>query len=387
MRTELAAIDRLLARGERVALVSVIACRGSTYRRPGAHMLLCDSGELVGAISGGCLEDDLLEIGRQVLADGQARTRTYNTAADDDLVWGLGLGCNGVVECLIEPAPLPAACAGPLRGLLEQGAPCAVATVLADPGRRLLVTAEGPVAGSLGDAALDKQVAADAAQMMGRRVAGTLVYGGGGQVDGLYGRPSRPGAEAGLGEVRVYIEPVLPQPRLVLFGAGHDVPPVVALAEQAGWQVTVVDSRKAMLTPERLPGAHLLIHAHPEEAVGAAQVSPDDFCLLMTHSYNRDVEVLAALAAAPPGYVGVIGPRERMRALLSSLADRGKQAPPALLNALAGPIGIDIGGETPAEIALAIVAELQAVRYGRAGGRLRQLREPMHQRLHGDDAR
>lgn len=387
-----------------VALATIIATRGSTYRRPGARILLHADGRFDGALSGGCVEGEVMTVARDVVSDGAARICLYDTTSEADLVWGFGVGCKGVVEVLVEPAPAPpvAALLAEALALQSAGTPVVIATRLDSPAgaptvlHRALValaaqriaeqTAEPATRGDLGHPALLAQVAHDAALLAASGQAGTLIY----HLDRvtltpalLCGRPAAPGELPGPGEARIYLEPLLPAPRLILFGAGPDATPVAAFARQTGWDVTVVDPRPGFLAPERFPGARLVVAAG-EESVSLAGVRPTDLCVIMTHSYHRDLAVLADLNRVLPRYVGLMGPRDRTVTLLSDLRQAGTPATPELLAVLSSPIGLDIGGEGPEQIALAIVAEVQAVRSGTGGGRLRDRTAALHEPSLGD---
>ncbi|HZD80227.1 MAG TPA: XdhC family protein, partial [Actinomycetota bacterium] len=157
----LSAIESLSARGEKLALATIVAVRGSTYRRPGARLLVPEEGEVIGNISGGCLENDVAEVGRIVMHEGMARIVSFDLTADDEAVWGWGLGCNGALELFVEPAEKAAEVAGALRMALEEERPISMVTVLdssiqaVEQGNRLLVRPDGSVEGSLGDATAD----------------------------------------------------------------------------------------------------------------------------------------------------------------------------------------------------------------------------------------
>ncbi len=174
----LAAIEALSAKGERMALATIVAVRGSTYRRPGARLLVPEEGSPVGNISGGCLEGDVADMARVVMEEGRARLAGWDLTADDDAVWGLGLGCNGAIEVFIEPAEKAAEVAGALRAALEEERPISVVTVVesshagVEPGARLVVRPDGTSDGSLGDAAVDATAVEAARGAPPRRAVG-----------------------------------------------------------------------------------------------------------------------------------------------------------------------------------------------------------------------
>jgi xanthine dehydrogenase accessory factor len=274
-------IDRILEAVRatpRGILVTVIRTTGSTYRRAGARAVISEEGRATGAISGGCLERDLAERIRPWLADLQPRIVTYDSTRDDDLVFGLGLGCRGVLDLLIEPFDAT----HPPRVLdfrWNGREPVEWTTTLPD-----------------GD---------------------TLV------------------------------EVIRPVRALVIFGGGPDVAPLVRCAQQIGWRAEVVTARDPV------------------------DVSEYDAAVVMTHNFPRDVEILRTLLASRLTYIGLLGPRTRGDELLAEVN--------AARNArIFSPVGLDLGAETPEEIALSIVAEIQAVLNARSARALRELDEPIH---------
>jgi len=327
------AIEARAARGEEMALATIVATRGSTYRRAGARLLVPAEGEPIGNISGGCLEGDVARIGREVLSTGLPRTISFDLTADDDAVWGYGLGCNGSFELYVEPTAGAVESARSLRAALS-GEPTVLSTVIAGPriGARWSGT-DGAAAAALRDA--------------NPRVA-----------------------EAG-GE-RVFLEPMLPPPRLVVCSAGHDAIPLVRQAAELGWWVTVADVRRQLLTAERFPGAGEFVDADPQRAAEAVRPDSRTAVVLMSHNYLRDVAYLRSFLDAPLAYLGALGPRGRTEQMLAEIGR------PEAMERLHAPAGLDIGAEGPEEVARAIVAEILAVLRGRSGGPLRDRRGPIH---------
>lgn len=352
----LAAISTLHERGERMALATIVSVRGSTYRRPGARLLVPEHGAPVGNVSGGCLEGDVERIGREVMASGSPRLELFDLTADGDEVWGYGLGCNGAMELFIEPAEHAIATAAALRTAVEDERPCCLVTVLASsteeiaPGARLLRHADGTAEGALGGSGGE----ADAARLADAALAtGTS-------------------AIEEIGGLRLFVEVLEPPPRLLVCGAGHDAVPLVRYASELGWRVTVADVRRPFLTHERFPEAAGFLEVDPAE-IGEA-ITPDrrTYAVLMSHNYLRDVDYLQSLLGAELEYLGALGPRKRTLQLLRDL-DRVDA-----IDRMHAPAGLDIGGEGPEEVAWAIIAEMLAVRRGRSGGMLRERRAPIH---------
>ncbi|GBC84454.1 putative xanthine dehydrogenase subunit A [bacterium HR11] len=375
LRDILDALTEVRRRGQPAALATVVKVRGSTYRRPGARMLVLPDGTMVGSISGGCLEGDILEKARQVLTTGTPLLVTYDMTSDDDIVWGLGLGCNGVVYVLIEPLP-PGGPADPTAFLAEcltHECVGVVATVFRVEGRlaahvgdRWMVRADGQLWGSsLQDAALIEALRPDADEA--RRTGRSRVR--------TYAVPD--------GAAEVFIEVVQPPVPFVVFGAGHDAIPVVRFAKALGWRVTVVDSRPAYATRERFPEADEVVLAHPEDVPGRVRLDERTVAVVMTHNYLQDLKLLEVLLPSPVRYLGVLGPRSRTDKLLRDLAAKSRMPTEAQLGRLYSPVGVDIGAETPEEIALSILAEIQAVLAGRSAGLLRDRKGPIHERTEG----
>jgi len=358
------AIERFAAAGEPMALATIVAVRGSTYRREGARLLLTRSQQIVGNISGGCLEGDVMVVAGEVMAAGAARVVTYDLTADDDVVWGLGLGCNGAVDIFVEPVDPAAEIFTLYRSAIAEERALAVVTVLsgaAAAGRRLGVWSGGVRTGSLGDAALDDRAA---------RAAAAALEEGTSRVHTLTGAS---------GEVRVFVETVRPPVRLVVCGAGHDAVPVVQLASALGWRVVVADSRERFLTRERFPGAQQFIKAAAGEAASRVPMDQRTYVVVMTHNYLHDRDLLRGFLRTGAAYVGMLGPKIRTQKILDDLRKDGVPISEQDLARIYGPIGLDIGSEAPEEIALAVVGEIQAVEAGRRGGFLRDRAGPIHQ--------
>jgi xanthine/CO dehydrogenase XdhC/CoxF family maturation factor len=325
------AADAMAARDEPMALATVVATRGSTYRRAGARLLIPAHGEPIGNISGGCLEGDVARIGREVIASGEPRTLEFDMTADDDAVWGYGLGCNGAIELFVEPT----------GGALES-----VAALRSGQGACLVIPLTGPDAGS-------HRLETDG-------IAAAAISGG------------TPRVEEVAGE-RVFYEPLLPPLRLLVCGAGHDAIPLVRQAVELGWRVVVVDVRDALLTTERFGVGVDFANPNPEAAADALAPDPRTAAILMSHNYLRDIAYLRSFLDRPLAYLGVLGPRGRTQQMLAEIG-----APDAIAR-LHAPAGLDIGAEGPEEVAHAVVAEILAVIGGREGGPLRDRRGRIHQ--------
>lgn len=359
--------------GQGCALATLVYVEGSSYRGVGARALALPDGSTVGLISGGCLEGDLLERAGEVLADGRPRTVRYDSTSPEDALLGLGLGCNGVVEVLLERVTAADAAAAArylplLRQARNDGRRAALATVYRSPeadevGSRLALIeaaaapARRPTPHYFGPlrAGLREAMTRDLAALLDR------------------GRSRAAAYEVAGDRAQALLELVEPPLALTVCGAGPDAQPLVTLAAGLGWAPLVFDHRASFARPDRFPGAVRVVTAAREEFSAAVPPRPGEAAVLMTHSYPTDLLYLEQLAPRNLRYLGVLGPRRRLDRLLAEL---GPRAPAD--GVLYGPAGLDIGADTPAEIALAIAAEIRAVLAGRGGGSLRARPTPIH---------
>jgi xanthine dehydrogenase accessory factor len=364
----LRAIESRSARGERMALATIVAVKGSTYRQPGARLLVPETGPMVGNISGGCLEGEVEQVAREVMASREPRGLTFDLTADDEVVWGWGLGCNGVIDVFVEPADGAAEVARPLRLALQEDRPIAHVTVLDSavasvrPGNHLIAHPDGEREGSLGAPESDSVFANEAERSLREGLSHIVTIG------------------SKEGDVRAFVEVLEPRPRVLVCGAGHDAIPLVRHVSLLGWRVTVADDREAFLTQERFPEATDFLHTEPEKVADGAQVDRRTHAVVMTHNFVRDLGYLRSLLGTDAAYIGMLGPRARLDRLLENLARDDVRPTERDLAKLHGPAGLDVGAEGPEEIAAAIVAEILAVRRGREAGFLRDRRGPIHER-------
>lgn len=370
----LQAIETLHARGEKMALATIVSVRGSTYRRPGARLLVPESGELVGNISGGCLEGDVQVAAQQVMGGGKATLVDFDLTADDEAVWGWGLGCNGAVELFVEPADKAADVSADLRRALEEERELIVVTALdadalegVERGARLLVHPDGRRERGLGNPEAD-DAAAEAALEAFRNGASIK-------------REIAVGPPESQVVFTAFVEVLEPSPRLLLCGAGHDAIPVVHFAAQLGWRVYVIDDRDRFLTKERFPDATGFIPLNrPVAAVEATGADRRTFVLVMSHNYLRDKDYIHSYLGTDVAYIGSLGPRKRLDSVLTDLSKEGVEPTAEDLEKIYAPSGLDIGAEGPEEVAWAIMAEVIAVRAGRKAGFLRDRRGHIHPR-------
>jgi len=329
-----------------MALGVLVHTLGSTYRKPGALILIASDGQYAGLIAGGCLEGDLREHGRAVIAGGAARTVRYDTRSADDLLWGLGLGCEGAMQIVLLRAdssngwqPL-----AHLAAALEAHEPSAIGVIAesSDPSVPL-----GSVVLPLDDAGRSPDapaLATAAVQELLRRVA----------AQGETAWLERPGW-------RLFALPLSLPPRILLLGAGPGTLPLVDLATRLDWKVTVVDHRESYAIRGNFPDAERVLLARPETLPAILDLASFRAAVVMSHHLPSDLAYLRVLARSPAiGYVGLLGPAVRRARLL---ADLGAEAQ-GLQGRLRAPVGLTLGGRSPESIALAIVAQLHAFLHG-----------------------
>ncbi|GAB4002805.1 XdhC family protein [Spirosoma daeguense] len=348
----------------KLALATVVYVEGSAYRRPGARMLISDDGRWEGAISGGCLEGDALRKARQVMLDGKPMVVRYDTMDDDANSLGVGLGCNGIIDVFIEPID-PTDATNPialLRDFVQRRDQRVIATVYrADPATRLsagnrFVSTGNPAEDIPGWLQLDIEVVRNLGKPL------TITYP----------------LEDGL--VDVFIERIDPGIELIIFGAGYDTIPLTRLATEIGWQVTVTEDCIAHLSPKRFPQATCMLYADAQSVTQKISITDRTAAVLMSHNYKYDHAVLTHLLATNVPYVGVLGPRKRYEKMQIEWIKTGNHFLQQDLDRVHSPIGLDLGAETPDEIALSILAEIKAFFSQRTGGFLKEKVGPIHER-------
>jgi len=362
----LGAIEEGRARGEPMALATIVGVRGSTYRREGARLLVKKHGHPIGTISGGCLEGDVRVAAEEVMESGTPQLLHFDLTADDEAVWGWGLGCNGVIDVFVEPAEGAGRTAEAIRDAIErQEAVASVLVIEADegsattPGARLVVHQAGRVEGTLGDQSMDERCTEEALRALRDGHSATVRI---------------------AGDVRAFIEVLAPATRLLVCGAGHDAIPLVRFASNLGLAVEVIDDREAFLKPTRFPEAARLVKAEPVDAARAAEVDDQAFVIVMSHNFLRDKDYLRSFLGTAARYIGMLGPRARLDKILDALRAEGLEIRPEDLEVVHGPAGLDLGGDGPEEVGWAIVAEILAVQNGRTGGFLKDRTGPIHHR-------
>ena len=350
--------------GAPAALATVVKTEGSAYRRPGARMLVRGDGTRVGSISGGCLEADVAERAKLAMETGASRYVRYDArGSNGDLIFEAG--CDGSIGILIEPIERAAASLEYLEHCMDARLAGALATVF---------RAEGDLAHTLG-----ARMTIDSAPAIsdgGDRGFALAIQNNAMEAihDGLRRRCV---FETTTGLQEVLIEPVQPPVALMICGAAPGAVPLARLALQMGWRVTIADTRLGAVDPASVPGA-AFVTAPRERLLESIPFDARTAAVVMTHNYEWDLALLAYLLPSAAGYVGLLGSRKRSRRVWDDLHEARLALTPRQQARFHGPAGLDIGSETPEEIALSIIAEIQASMSDRAGGALRDRREPIH---------
>lgn len=364
-------IESALETDDRLAVATVVAVEGSAYRRPGAKMLLGADGTLYGGITAGCLEGPLRDVAADVLATGDPTVVTFDLTDDGD-GWGLGLGCEGVVDVLVEP--IDESWRAPTRAF-HDGDPTTIVTVVESDGT-IPVGARAVVEGDRrpstpGDRSPLPDSVLDSVRNSLSDEAEEGAHGGvtNGSVDRL-------DCSTDDGSVTLFVDAVDPARRLVIFGGQPDVRPVTRLAREVGFRVVVATARGGHADPEAFPRADRVVSTHPTDL--AELVDDRTSVVLMSHNLLDDRLALESILETDAPYIGLMGPRDRFDRLLEDLRDDGVTLSEADRERIATPVGLDLGGGEPIEIALSIVAELVATSNDREGGRLSDRRGPIH---------
>ncbi len=321
-------------------LATVVATAGSTYRKPGARMLIMADGGYLGLLSGGCLEADLKLHAQQVIDSGTARAIEYDMRGPDDILFGVGAGCEGAMRVLLEPVSAASGASAALLAAGQAGAAGAPTFLVA------IHESTQWTLGTYGAASLPPQLIAAAEQALAEGCSREIAL--------------EPGAE----RLRAFVEYLPPPPHLLICGAGPDAQPVVSAARAMGWRVSIVDHRPTYASTQRFPGARVLL----ADARRLHTVIDLELChaaVVMSHHLPSDAAYLRELAAAGgPAYVGLLGPAARRQRLAQELGSEME----GLRDRLHGPVGIDIGAVTPESIALAIIAQVHAWLANRPSG-------------------
>jgi xanthine/CO dehydrogenase XdhC/CoxF family maturation factor len=321
--------------------------RGSAYRHEGAKLVVAEDGSSAGNVSGGCLEQDVREVALQVIRTGEPELRNYCSSADEIAAWDLGVGCEGQVDVLVElTGPRPKE-----RSLLDERRPFVACGVMPGKGERLgkggrLIVTADHTEGDLGSPDVTARARAKARELLET-------------------------GESGIHEISgrsLFFDVLVPPPQLVVLGAGDDARPLVRFATDVGFRVVVVDRRPGYLTADRFPAAAALVRSAGDELGDALPLDAECYAVVMNHNFADDQAYVRALLKTPVAYIGMLGPRQRTERILRNLVAEG----PLDEGRVYGPVGLDIGTDGAEQVALAVIAEVLAVRSGR---RARSLRE------------
>lgn len=347
---------------QKTALATVVKVEGSSYRRPGARMLITEDGQLTGAISGGCLEGDALRKALSAIVQQENKLITYDTTDEEDAKIGVQLGCNGIVHILFEPikeqdALNPIAL---LEALIAERQDAVLVTLFSltdksQPGTSMLYR-HGNIHSRIPDTQ-NKEVIENAAVVLQQKISAFKNYvWGTNAIDGFF-------------------EFIRPPVSLVIAGAGNDAQPLTEIAYLLGWEVTIVDGRPTHASTLRFPKAKHVLVAKPEQILSQVKIDEQTAFVLMTHNYNYDLALLNILLDTNTTYIGSLGPKKKLTRMLEELNRNTKE------NELRvhGPVGLDIGAETAEEIAIAILAEIKAVFSGASSSSLKTKKSPIHQ--------
>jgi xanthine/CO dehydrogenase XdhC/CoxF family maturation factor len=369
IRDIIKAFDTAIVQGKQTALATVVHVDGSSYRRPGARMLITEDGQLTGAISGGCLEGDALRKALFALMEKRAMLVTYDTMDEDDAKLGIGLGCNGIIHVLIEPID-PAKPNNPIQLLKEvadRRQKAVLVTLFSLQNRKdtqhgtcLLLKENDIIIESSVEIPFKNILLEDVKKAMRSQCSSFKNY------------------ITEKQNITSFIEFVKPPVALILIGAGNDVIPMVNMAAILGWDTIVVDSRVNYAKAERFASTCQVFLSKPENVLDKIVIDEQTVFVLMTHNYNYDLAMLNELLKRNVVYVGMLGPRKKLDRILNELKENGATITEKQLSMIYGPVGLEIGAETSEEIALSVLAEIKAVLAGKQGQSLRNKQDVIH---------
>ena len=365
--------EAALLAGKRMALATVVHVEGSSYRRPGARMLVTDDGQLTGAISGGCLEGDALRKALLAISQQKNKLVTYDTTDDNDTTLGVQLGCNGIVHILFEPilSDQPDHPIELLKKVSEKRQNAVLATLFSlhsrtgsQPGTCFLHLETDQIdITNTADSTFSQTLSAEANHAKNIQDSFFKEFHMNGQ------------------KLTGFIEYLKTPPSLVIAGAGNDTIPLMEMAHVLGWDITVVDGRAGHATKQRFPKANKVLVARSNEVLAHIQPDRQTFFVLMTHNYNYDLTLLKQLIEVEDCiYIGTLGPKKKLERMYNDLRLEGIEVTEKQKTKIFGPTGLDIGAETSEEIALSVLAEIKAVITDRKGVFLREKSEPIHNR-------
>ncbi len=356
------AYNKAVLQKKQTALVTVVHVEGSSYRRPGARMLVTEDGEITGAISGGCLEGDALRKAQFAIFQQKNKLEIYDTSDEEDVKFGVQLGCNGIVYILFEPIQNDNA-NNPVN-LLQKVVKKRKDAVLLT---QFNLDKNAEQKGTCGLVSEDenifneeiKPLITECHHALANKSSDIRHY------------------QNGHSALFQFIPPAM---QLIIIGAGNDAQPLMEMASLLGWKIIIIDGRLTHATRQRFPKAGKVIVAKPKDILSQLFVDEQTAFVLMTHNYNYDIEALEQLIKTNCNYIGVLGPKKKLRKMFDELHEKDVIINDEQFSKIYGPVGLDIGAETSEEIALSVIAEIKAVFEIRNGASLKNRRTEIHER-------
>lgn len=369
LKTIIKAYKKANSEGIKTVLATVVHVDGSSYRRPSARMLVDEHGITTGAISGGCLEGDALRKALHALIQNKNVLITYDTSDEADAVVGAQLGCEGIIQVLFEPLNEddPKNPVRLIEQIFKEQAPHVMVTLFnlenkraEQPGCSLLIKEGSTISGSIENEKLHEAILKDSEFVFEKKQSIFRAYK----------------SEA---TINAFVEYFVPTVTLVIVGAGNDTQGLALMAETLGWNVYVVDGRPSHASADRFASSCQIIVAKPEEALRDIPINEQTVFVLMTHNYQYDLSMLENIIDYEQvPYIGILGPKKKFRRMVDDLNSKGISLTSKKLKRIFAPVGLEIGAETPEEIAISVLAEINAVLNGTKGTFLRNKEGPIH---------
>ncbi|MDP4912863.1 MAG: XdhC family protein [Saprospiraceae bacterium] len=361
---------------KRLALATLVHLNGSSYRRPGARMIVDEEGQLTGAISGGCLEGDALRKAVFCIHTQIPKLVVYDTSDEEDATIGIQLGCSGIIQVLFEPIDEndPLNPIELLKKAIHKRQNTVLVTLYAPQikkgdtvGTSLLLEDSGEFHNNSTFQFVPETLLLDIKETLTVKKSSFKSY------------------QHNDNTFNAFLSFISPPISLVIVGAGNDAIPLQSIAETLGWEVTIVDGRHTYAKIERFSSACQIIVSKPEKVLQQIPIDEKTVFVLMTHNYNYDYAILKALLGKNIPYIGALGPKKKLDNMITDLKAENIFLIEKQKNILYGPVGLELGAETPAEIALSITAEIMSVMNNKKGGSLRNLLTEIHPRYFSNE--
>jgi xanthine/CO dehydrogenase XdhC/CoxF family maturation factor len=361
---------------KRLALATLVHLNGSSYRRPGARMIVDEEGQLTGAISGGCLEGDALRKAVFCIHTQAPKLVVYDTSDEEDATIGIQLGCSGIIQVLFEPIDEtdPLNPIELLKKAIQKRQNTVLVTLYAPKikkgdivGTSILLEESGEFHNNSSFQFVPETLMQDIKETLMIKKSSFKSY------------------QHNDTTFNAFVSFISPPISLVIVGAGNDAIPLQSIAETLGWEVTIVDGRHTYAKIERFSSACQIIVSKPEQVLQQIPIDEKTVFVLMTHNYNYDYAILKALLDKNIPYIGALGPKKKLDNMITDLKAENIFLNERQKNILYGPVGLELGAETPAEIALSITAEIMSVMNNKKGGSLRNLVTEIHPRYFSNE--